>query len=247
MDIAIIGGTGTLGAAVVAELDLRGHTTRVLSRSSQAHPVDLTSGAGLDAALAGADVVVNAVNDASKQSRDVLVAGTGRVLAAEARAGVAHHVEIGIVGADAVPLAYYAAKVAQEDAVRQGDVPWTIVRATQFHEFAAGIFAAAAGKRVLPGGRVPLQTVAVADVARAVADVAEGAPQRRTVTVAGPRVDELGALARAWSAATGTRALRVPLPPVTGMLRALRRGALTTDTPDIRGTTTFPAWLQTHA
>jgi uncharacterized protein YbjT (DUF2867 family) len=248
MDIAIIGGTGTLGGAVVAELCRRGHVARVLSRSSTEHPVDLETGAGLDAALAGVDVVVNAVNgEPSKKGRGVLVDGTRRLLAAEAAAGVGHHVEIGIVGSDRVPMDYYALKIEQERLVLDGAVPWSIVRATQFHEFVAWVFDSAAKKRVLPGGGVPLQSVAVGEVAVAVADVAEGEPLRRIVNVAGPRVEDVGAMAREWSARTGRRAVRVPVPPATGLLRALRAGALTTETPDIRGTITFSTWLQTSA
>jgi uncharacterized protein YbjT (DUF2867 family) len=248
MDIAIIGGTGTLGGAVVAELTRRGHTVRAISRSAPGHPVDLTTGAGLDAALAGADVVVNAVNgEPSKKGRGVLVDGTRRLLDAEAQAGVAHHVEIGIVGSDRIPMDYYDLKIEQEQLVEAGPVPWTIVRATQFHEFVAWIFDSAAGKRMLPGGHVPIQPIAVAEVAPAVADVAEGDPLRRTINVAGPRVEDLGVLAAAWKGATGKRAVRVPVPGATKMLRALREGHLTTETPDIRGTTTFATWLQTSA
>jgi uncharacterized protein YbjT (DUF2867 family) len=248
MDIAIIGGTGMLGGPVVAELARRGHTTRSLSRSSAAHPVDLETGAGLDAALQGVDVVVNAVNgEPSKKGRDVLVDGTRRLLEAEVAAGVGHHVEISIVGADRVPMTYYTLKAEQEALVQDGPVPWTIVRATQFHEFVASVFRSAAARRVLPGGGVPVQPVAAVEAARAIADVAERGPQRRTVNVVGPRVEDLGVLSAAWRGAHGRRAVRIPVPAVTRLTKALRAGVLTTETPDIRGTTTFTTWLQTHA
>jgi uncharacterized protein YbjT (DUF2867 family) len=248
MDIAVIGGKGRLGGSIVAELRHRGLSPRVLSRSSPEYPVDLTTGAGLEAALAGADVVVNAANSApTADGHDLFVQGTERLLAAEARARVQHHVEIAIVGAERVPLKYYKAKVEQEKLVRGGAVPWTIVRATQFHEFLAWGFDTAAGKHVLPGGRVPIQPVAVDELAAVIADVATREPQRRVIAVAGPQVEALGDLAAEWRSASGRHAVRVPLPGVTRVTRALRSGGLVTDTPDVRTATTFATWLKTHA
>lgn len=242
MIVAVVGGRGRLGAAVVNELRRRGHEARVLSRSSQEHAVDLTTGAGLDSALAGATVVVNAVNDAKHGDR--LVEGTRRLLAAEAEAGVHHHVEIGVVGADRVPLPYYRAKLDQEQAVREAAVPWTVLRSTQFHDFLAWGFAAAARKHVLPSGRVPVRPAAVEEVAAVVADVSEREPARSTATVAGPRVEPLADLTSAWRKATHARALPVPVPGVNRATRALRAGGLVpAGTPDVTTTTTFAAWL----
>ena len=144
MRIAIVGGAGTLGRHVTAELAERGHEVRVLSRSSQHYPVDLVTGRGLAAALDGCAVVVDASNaSAPRRATQVLVEGSRRLLAAEQRAGVSHHVGISIVGCERVPMGYYRVKAEQEQVIEHGPVPWSIVRATQFHELAAMALAAA--------------------------------------------------------------------------------------------------------
>jgi uncharacterized protein YbjT (DUF2867 family) len=244
MRIAIAGGTGTLGRHVVDELRERGHDVRALSRRSLDFPVDLTTGAGLAEALEGCEVVVDAANASSgKRSSATLVAGSRRLLAAEQKAGVKHHVCVSIVGCDKVPMGYYAVKVQQERVVAGGDVPWSIVRATQFHELIASALSAAGRWRVLPLPSARLQPIAAAEVAQTVADVASGDARMGRIDVAGPEVDDLRELARAWRAATGRRALTVPLPLPGKLGSALRSGALTCDHPDVRGRTPFSAWF----
>ena len=244
MRIAIAGGTGTLGRHVVEELRERGHDVRVLSRKSPDYPVDLTSGAGLAQALEGCEVVVDAANGpSSKRATATLVDGSRRLLAAEQKAGVRHHVCVSIVGCDKAPMAYYAVKVQQEHVVEQGDVPWTIVRATQFHELAETILGAAGRWRVMPLPKARVQTIAAAEVAQAVADVAEHDARMGRIDVAGPEVRDLRELARTWRATTGRRALVLPLPLPGKLGNALRSGALTSDQPDVRGRTPFAAWL----
>ena len=197
MRIAIIGGTGTLGRAVAAELAARGHEARVLSRHAERYRVDLTTGFGLDAALEGCDAIVDASNDANpKKARPVLVDGTRRLARAGAEAGVRHHVAVSIIGCEQVPIGYYKVKVEQERAVAQGGLPWTVVRATQFHDLLGQAFAAGAKFGVLPLLRVPLQPIAVADAARAVADAAESEPRAGRIEVAGPEVHDARDLAR---------------------------------------------------
>jgi uncharacterized protein YbjT (DUF2867 family) len=244
MKIAIIGGTGTLGRPVTAELASRGHEVRVLSRSAPQYRVDLSTGEGLAAALAGCDAVVDAANSPSARgAARVLVDGSRRVLDAGQAAGVAHHVCVSIVGCEQVPLGYFQAKAEQERVVEAGPVPWTIVRATQFHELAATTLAAAGRWHVLPVPRVTLQTVASADVARAVADATEAGPARRRVSVTGPQLTDVRELARTWKAATGTRAAQLPVLLPGRLGRVLRAGALTDPEPDVRGELTFAAWL----
>jgi uncharacterized protein YbjT (DUF2867 family) len=242
--IAVIGGSGTLGAPLVAELRARGHTVRVLSRRSAEFPVDLTTGAGLGAGLAGCEVVVDASNNSSvRGAKATLVDGTGRLLDAAAANGVGHLVCISIVGCERAPMGYYKVKTEQERLVSEGPVPWSIVRATQFHELVAWLFGTAARFRLLPSLRAKVQTVAAAEVAKAVAGVAEGAPLRRRFEVAGPEVLELRELARTWRTATGRRALLVPVVLPGRLGRALREGALTNEQPDVRGTITFADWI----
>jgi uncharacterized protein YbjT (DUF2867 family) len=244
MRIAIVGGTGTLGRYITAQLAERGHEVRVLSRSSAQYPVDLVSGQGLAAALAGCAVVVDASNaSAPRRAAQVLVEGSRQLLTAGQRAGVTHHVAISIVGCDLVPMGYYRVKTEQEQVVNRGPLPWSIVAATQFHELAATALAAAAKWRVLPTPAMRIQTIAAADVARAVADVAEGEPRQQRIKVAGPQIMTAAELAGTWRSITGRRALSVPVPVPGKLGQALRAGALTTQHADVLGEQTFADWL----
>lgn len=234
MKIAIVGGTGTVGAEAARELGVRGHDVRVLSRHAPEFPVDLTTGEGLARALAGVDVVVDAANG----SRKVLVEGTEQLLRAEAEAGVKHHVGVSIVGIDRVGGPYYKLKLAQEAAIRAGGVPWTIVRATQFHTLVAQAFAKTAKLGVLPSVSAPLQPVDPREVGRALAETAEAAPSFGITQFAGPEVVSARELARRWRAATGSHAVPVRLPAT----RALRDGGLTNPGAG-KGQVTFDAWL----
>lgn len=246
MRIAIIGGTGTLGRHVAGELRSHGHEVRILGRSAPEHRVDLTTGQGLDAALKGCDAVVDASNNSSKRAGEVLVEGSRRLLAAEEAAGVGHHVAVSIVGCELTPFSYFQVKAEQERVVERGRVPWSIVRATQFHELAAGALEALGRWGLLPLPRALLQTVAAAEVAQVVADVAAKPPLRGRVEVAGPEIVDARDLARTWLSATGRRAVVLPLVLPGKLPRALRTGALTTDRPDVRGTVSFAAWLAEH-
>jgi uncharacterized protein YbjT (DUF2867 family) len=243
MKIAIAGGTGTLGRQVADELRARGHDVRVLSRNAPEHRADLTTGAGLDGALDGCEVVVNASNNSSRTAAATLVGGTRRLLAAGREAGVAHHVCVSVVGCELVPMGYFRVKAEQEDVVAHGTLPWTIVRATQFHEYVAAMLAAGARWRALAVPRALVQPVAAAEVARTVADAAEQAPRHGRVSLAGPDVVSARELAWRWRRATGKRALLVQVPLPGGLGRALRDGALTDGHPDVRGSVTFAAWL----
>lgn len=245
MRIAIIGGTGTLGRHVAGELRSGGHEVRILGRSAPEpeHRVDLATGEGLDTALKGCDVVVDASNNSSKRAAEVLVEGSRRLLAAEETAGVGHHTGVSIVGCEAVPFSYFQVKAEQERVIEQGPVPWSIVRATQFHELAAASLAAAGRLRLMPLPRIRLQTVAAAEVARVVADVAGRPPRRGRVEMAGPEITDARELARTWLSATRRRGAVLPIVIPGKLGRALRSGALTAERPDVRGKVTFAAWL----
>jgi uncharacterized protein YbjT (DUF2867 family) len=245
MRIAVTGGTGTIGRHVVDELRSRGHEVRVLSRHSPEYRVDLATGEGLAEALAGCDVVVDAVNDPSstKRATQIMVEGTRKLLAAEQAAGVRHHVCISIVGCDQVPFGYLRVKADQERVVEHGPVPWTIVRATQFHELLAKALTPAGRWHVLPAPHARLQTIASADVAPAVADVAERQARMGRIEVAGPEIVDARDLIRRWRSITGRHAVLVPLRIPGKLGRALRSGVLTAERPDVRGTTPFASWL----
>jgi uncharacterized protein YbjT (DUF2867 family) len=227
MKIVIVGGTGTVGREAAAELERRGHDVRVRSRRT-----------GFDVRRddpGGADVVVHAMN--GKRAR--LVGGSERLVAA---APGAQHLLVSVIGADRVPGGYFAAKLAQEEAVRAAGAPFTLLRATQFHPYVAGLLRGAARFGVLLSGAFPLQPVDAAEVGRALADTAEAEPSAAVTRLAGPEVLTLRELAHQWRAATGAHALSVSLPLPGAMGRAVRAGGLT-DPAAWRGTVRFSDWL----
>lgn len=249
LTVAVVGGTGTLGALVVRELLARGAAVRVLSRNATDvpagathHRVDLTSGEGLAGALAGADAVVGAANS-TKAAEAVLVAGTRRLLEAEAAVGVTHHVAISIIGIDRVPISYYRAKLAQEEAVEAGAVPFSILRASQFPQLLDGAFAAAARFGVRPTGAAKVQPIDPGVVAACLAEAAVAGPGGRLPDVAGPRVQTLSELSRAWATARGKHRLPLRLPAWGKMGKALAAGALCDPAAATPGET-FEEWLR---
>lgn len=248
MRIAVAGGTGTVGRRIVAALLRDGHEVRALSRRAADYPVDLVTGAGLDAALEGCEVVVDASNGPpSRKARTVLVEGSHRLLEVEARTGVGHHVCVSIVGIEDVPMAYYRVKLDQEHAVTTAGRPWSIVRSTQFHDLLGSLLSAAGRWHVLPAAAAKFQPVAADEVANAVAAIATGAPRLTRTTVAGPEVQDLRSLGRVWRKQTGHRAIEIPIPLPGKVGRALRDGRLTCANPDVRGTKTFAGWLEENA
>lgn len=247
MKIAIVGGTGTLGRQVASELRNRSHDIRVLSRNAPGYRVNLATGEGLATALAGCEVVIDASNNQSKNAAAILVDGSRRLLSAAREAGAVHHVCVSIVGCERVPMGYFKVKSEQEGVVEHGQVPWTIVRATQFHELAAAALESAARWRVVPVPQVQLQTVSSAEVARVIADVAEDRPRRSRVEVAGPEVTTVRELARTWRQASERSLALVPVRLPGKLGRALRTGALTNPSPTVLGTQPFSAWLEASA
>jgi uncharacterized protein YbjT (DUF2867 family) len=244
MRIAVAGGTGTIGRRVAAALARDGHEVRPFSRSSPEHPVDLSTGTGLQAALEGCDVVVDTSNGPpSGKARAILVEGSRRMLEVEERVGVGHHVCVSIVGIEHVPMAYYGVKLEQERVVASSGVPWTIVRSTQFHDLLGALLSAAGRWHVLPVIRAWFQPVDVSEAAAAVAAAATGAPRLARTTVAGPEVHDLRSLGRIWRDAHGRRAVEIPIPLPGKLGRALRDGRLTCSDPHVRGTRTFAEWL----
>ncbi|GEL96079.1 SDR family oxidoreductase [Cellulomonas composti] len=211
--VLVTGGTGMLGREVVAELVRRGRTVRVLSRRTadeQSPGVrrvvgDLSTGAGLDEALDGAAAVVHCASEPRHGERDVEAAG--RLLIAARRAGIEHLVYISIVGVDAIPYSYYRAKLEVEHLVEAGDVPWTILRTTQFHQFVPWLLRrfTVGGVTVLPS-RTSVQPVDVREVAARLVDLVEAGPSGRVPDVGGPRVVSSDEAARVVAAAQGRRA-----------------------------------------
>jgi uncharacterized protein YbjT (DUF2867 family) len=233
MKVAVVGGTGVLGKLIVAELVARGDEVLALSRSTPGklpegalhRRIDLTTGEGLDGALAGVEVVVDASNSSPRDAGPVLVEGTKRLLRAGASAGVRHHVGVSIVGCDRVPTAYYRVKVEQEEAIAAGEVPWSLLRATQFHTLVAWAFEQAGRFGVIPTGRARLQPIAPAIVADRSIEVARNGPAGRVPDVGGPEVLTLTELATAWRHG-GHRRLPLRIPTVGRIGRPIREAAL---------------------
>jgi uncharacterized protein YbjT (DUF2867 family) len=197
MKIIVIGGTGLIGSKLVDELRRDGHAPVAASPASG---VNAFTGGGLAAAVEGAHVVVDVSNAAGLDDAATLgffETSSRNLLAAEANAGVGHHVLLSVVGADRLPdSGYLRAKVAQEEVVKAGPVPYTILRATQFFEAIGHIADSATDGHVvrLPPARV--QPEAADDVASALADIATGSPLNDTVELAGPDAFHLDALVR---------------------------------------------------
>ncbi|MFF4961108.1 SDR family oxidoreductase [Streptomyces sp. NPDC001222] len=195
MKIAVLGGTGLIGSRVVRKLGEAGHEAVPHSKSTG---VDVITGQGVEEAVAGADVVVNLTNSPTfdDASPEFFRTSMDNLLAAGHRGGVGHVVILSIVGADRVPkLVYYRAKVLQEDLLKSGPIPYSIVRATQFMEFMDAVLSWTTEGDVVRLPATPLQLIAAQDVSDTVAEVAVGAPLNGALNVAGPDVfplDELG-------------------------------------------------------
>src|SRR6187399_500023 len=182
MKIVVIGGSGLIGKKVVTNLRQRGHEAVAASPSSG---VNAVTGEGLERALAGARVVVDVANAPSWEDKAVLAffETSGRnLLAAEAAAGVRHHVALSVVGTDRLLASgYFRAKLAQEKLIKASAIPYTIVRATQFFEFVGGIAQAATEGQTIRLPPALMQPIAADDVAAALASVALAKPLNDTV------------------------------------------------------------------
>jgi uncharacterized protein YbjT (DUF2867 family) len=211
MRIAVAGATGNIGARTAAALERDGHEVVRISRSLG---VDLMTGEGLDAALDGVDAVVDAIS-APPTDREQTAAYFGtttrNLLSAEQRAGVHHHVLLSIVGIHSIEgNAHYDGKRAQERLITEGPVPWTIVPATQFHDFAAMVASWTEQDGVATIAPLLVQPIAPADIAEILAEVAAGEPQGRYIDVAGPETQDLVDMARRTHDVRGQKVKLVP-------------------------------------
>ncbi|MGW0947490.1 SDR family oxidoreductase [Streptomyces sp. NPDC002623] len=220
--ILVTGATGTLGRLVAPRLRADGHEVRALSRHSRPYAVDLREGgAGLDAAVTGADTIVHCAT--TPRGGDEQAAAN--LIAAAQRAGVGHLLYISIIGVDRVPLPYYRTKLAVEQLVAESGLGWTVLRTTQFHDLLVQLFQilAKVPVMVLPAG-VGDQPVEVAEVADRLAELAAGAPAGRVDDMAGPEVRTFESLARAFLKASGRRCAVANVPLWGTAYRAFREG-----------------------
>ncbi|WP_250000589.1 SDR family oxidoreductase [Actinoplanes sp. M2I2] len=242
--VLVTGAGGVLGSVTVPRLTAAGHEVRAMSRRARPgwFAADLRTGEGIDEAVRGADLIVHLAS-APGDARRTDVGGTRRLVAAARKAGVRHLVYVSIIGVDRVPLRYYRAKLATEDVVRTGGIPYTIVRASQFHPFAEGLLKTAGrlGPLILDPGFLA-QPVDAAEVADRIADLLTRPAADAIVEFAGPRVLTLADASATWLAARGEkrRVLRLRLPG--RVARSIRAGGLTT-TATPTGTRTWEDYL----
>ncbi|WP_026555708.1 SDR family oxidoreductase [Arthrobacter sp. 35W] len=236
--IAVAGGTGTAGRAVVAECLARGLSVRVLSRHIPAPSApafvpgaayaraDASSGEGLAQALDGVDFLIETLDARSGAALKGLPAASASLLRAADAAGVKRAVLLSIVHAEECAMSYYGAQAQRAALYRQAPLPTAVVLATQFHNLVAGIFAAGARVGLIPVFRgVSFQPIATADVARVLVDAAlSDAGPHHAIVAGGPAVHSMKELALAWKAATGRRGLILPLPLPGSFGRFLRAG-----------------------
>ena len=247
MRIAVAGATGRIGRLTIIALERAGHQTVPISRATG---VDAYTGSGLADALDGADALIDVTNNPSQDRAEIVDffgTVTKNLLAAEEKAGVRHHVPLSIVGLDHDTRApHYAGKREQERLVADGPVPWTIVRATQFHDFAAMVAGWTEEDGVATIAPLLVQPIAPADVAAVLADVAVTAPLGARLDIAGPETHDLVDMARRTFAVRGQDVKLVPT--WRGSFGTDMAGEALLPGDDARlGPTTFEDWLAAGA
>ena len=244
MKIVVIGGTGLIGSALVANLRARGHDAIPAAPSTG---VNTLTGEGLTQALAGADVLVDVSNSPSFEDTAVLEffeTSTRNILDAEAAAGVSHHVALSVVGTERMAESgYMRAKIAQEKLIKNSSVPYTIVHATQFFEFAVRTADEASDGGTVRVPSVLIQPMAAADVAAALCAVPLAAPRQATIEIAGPEPMRFEDWVRRGLRAAGDQRVVVVDPHARYFgIRLSERTLLPGDNARL-GATTFDDWL----
>jgi uncharacterized protein YbjT (DUF2867 family) len=260
--ICVAGGTGQAGRQVVKQAAAAGYGVAALSRHPPAlgsavradgveyFAADVSTGEGLAAALAGADVVIDCLEGRAGKARKDFADGGAQLLSAAQDAGVARAVLLSIINCDRNSFGYYASKAAKERVYQRSGLETVVLRTTQFHSLLASIFGAGTKLRILPVVRgARFQPIAPADVAAALLEVAlePSADLRNSLrTIGGPEVLDMAELARHWKVATGSRARPVQIPLPGAMGKYLRAG-LNLVPEERRAGDTFSGWLAMNA
>jgi uncharacterized protein YbjT (DUF2867 family) len=253
MHVLVTGGTGRLGRIVVPLLSAAGHSVRILSRVQRTGPGlhvscavgDLITGAGLSEAVAGIDAIVHLASDPGN-ALVVDVEGSRRLVHAAAVSGVSHLIVVSIVGVDRIPYPYYRRKFQAEQVITDGPVPFSILRATQFHSFVATLFNTAARFPLImpiPSGFF-VQSVAIEEVAARLCRAVANGPNRRVQDFGGPEVLTIEDAAAVWTRLMprGFKAWPVPI-YIPGKIAAAFRSGYNTCPDGERGTETWREWL----
>jgi uncharacterized protein YbjT (DUF2867 family) len=244
MKIVIFGGSGHIGSKLVKNLRQLGHEVIAASPSAG---VNALTGEGLPAALAGAQVVVDVMNSPSWEDAAVMKffdTSTRNLLAADAKAGVRHHVALSVVGTDRLQESgYFRAKLVQENQIAASGIPYTIVRATQFFEFMGGIAQASTDGPVVRLPPALMQPISADDLAAALADYTLGPPLNRIVEIAGPEALRIDEAVRRFLSATGDarRVITDAKAPYYGV--KVREKSLMPENIDRLAPTRFDDWL----
>lgn len=247
MRIAVMGHTGVAGKAVMAAAQERGHDVTGFSRRDG---VDVVSGAGLLGALEGAEAVVDvsgAPRSASFSTGKALKffpPAAENVLHAAGEAGVQHVLRLSIVGVDRNPHGIYAGLQRMEEVYSASSAPSTVLRATQFHEFAAQILEAGSVGPIALAPRGRIQPVAVREIGERLVELAEGPPQGRAADLAGPQEEDLSDMIRRCAEQEGRRGVVMPVSFPGKMMRGMREGLGLPGADADFGRQTFGEWLE---
>lgn len=244
MTILVTGGTGTLGRPTVELLRAAGHDVRILSRTPGEGRVlgDVTTGEGLREAMRGIDTVLHLATSAGKKDPGQ----TRNVVEAARDAGVKHLVYISIVGVDVVPYSYYRAKLESERIVEESGIPFTILRASQFHDFLRMFVDLQKKMPMIIAIDAPDQPIAVEEVAARLVELVEAGPSGRVADIAGPEQLQLKDAIATWQRHSGTRKPVWTMPLFGRTIRAFRDGHHMTGLPGY-GTETFETYAAREA
>ena len=247
MKITVLGATGLIGKDVVAALNEAGHQTVAASRSSGA---DVLTGEGLAPALAGADVLVDVINSPSYDDDPVMqffTTATKNLVDAAKSANVGHYVALSIVNCDGLPdSGYMRAKVVQERTITESGLPYTIVRATQFHEFGEGITDSLTVDGAVRAPDGPIQPIAAAEVSAEVARIAPAAPVNGVINIGGPEKLRFADLAKLVLAHRGDSTPVVVDPSARYFGTLVSQDSLVTGDDAVLAHIRFADWLDAH-
>ncbi len=252
--VLVTGGNGALGREVVTQLIATGHTARIMSRRRQPTSLlpgtewaqaDLETGRGVSEAVSDIDVIIHAATSVTRHTQQVDVDGTRLLLEKARAAGVSHVIYISIVGIDLIPFPYYRYKLATEAVIKSAGIPWSILRATQFHTL-LDLFLRSLTKLPLVTiltTDLKFQPIAPSEVASRLCEIMTAGPGDHLPDIGGPQVQTLGELAHTWLNIRGLRRALIHLPLPGKVAQGFRRG-YNTCPEHVLGKITWAEWVR---